>query len=538
MGVSTPWSEGPLDASICLIGEAPAVNEFLKRRPFVGEAGRTLDACLHQAGLLRRTIRLENVVREKIASVAPYLSKHGLTGKGVEAAEDLRARLQEGNYKVLVPLGNLALCALTGKQAIVKHRGSPLECTLIPGARVIPTIHPAATLRRGPDSGKYIWIYDIVSDLRKAKRHSEDPHAIPQRNLIIDPTYAECMDYLKWCADKVDAYAFDIEIYNYQVSCISFAISPSSAISIPFVGARWTEQEEGDIWRMIARALEMPEVLKIGVNHVGFDIPWLFWSNKIKVAPPWGDCMLAQRIMYPEFPSSLNYLCSIHTDEPFYKDDKKMWKTPWKDSHEFWRYSAKDSATAMEIWPIQEKEMRETGYWKMYKNTMRLAHPVHFMMAKGVRVDTLRLGEVQEEVTYQLEGVEKELLEVADHDFNPGSPKQCLEYFYVHKGIRPYINRKTKRPTCDDKAMARLARKHNLPEARLVQEIRSLRKLKGTYLEMKFDEDGYLRCSYALRGTTSGRLSSSKTLRETGMNMQNLDPRFKRFLVTDEEYHE
>ncbi|GAG11958.1 unnamed protein product, partial [marine sediment metagenome] len=238
---------------------------------------------------------------------------------------------------------------------------------------------------------------------------------------------------------------------------------------------------------------------------------------------------------YPEFPSSLEFLCSVHTNEPYYKDDKKLWKTPHKDVRTFWEYNAKDSAVCMDIWPILKEELVRDEYWKMYEDTMRLAHPIHWMMAKGLRVNTERLEKTKVEIGEKLEKVEKELIEVSDHEFNPNSPKQCINYFYIHKNIRPYTNRKTGRPTCDDGAMSRIIRRYNFPEARLVQEIRALRKLKGTYLEMGFDPDNYMRSSYSLRGTTSGRLSSSKTLRNTGMNAQNLDPRFKNFLVTDKE---
>ena len=127
----------------------------------------------------------------------------------------------------------------------------------------------------------------------------------------------------------------------------------------------------------------------------------------------------------------------------------------------------------------------------------------------------------------------QELNDTADYPFNPGSFKQCMEYFYDHKGIAPYTNRKTGKPTTDDKAMARIFRKFELPEARLVQECRSLGKLLGTYLEVEYDSDKRLRCFYDPRGTTSGRLSSSKTIFDKGLNFQNLDPRFKSFLVPD-----
>jgi hypothetical protein len=46
-----------------------------------------------------------------------------------------------------------------------------------------------------------------------------------------------------------------------------------------------------------------------------------------------------------------------------------------------------------------------------------------------------------------------------------------------------------------------------------------------------FDADGRLRCSWNPRGTKFGRLSSSQTIFGTGMNLQNLSPKFKGFIV-------
>jgi hypothetical protein len=82
--------------------------------------------------------------------------------------------------------------------------------------------------------------------------------------------------------------------------------------------------------------------------------------------------------------------------------------------------------------------------------------------------------------------------------------------------------------------MQRLATTHRLKEASLVQEIRRLNKLLGTYVDVTLDEDSILRCFYDPRGTWGGRLSSSKTLWGTGLNMQNLHPAFKYFICTED----
>jgi len=155
-------------------------------------------------------------------------------------------------------------------------------------------------------------------------------------------------------------------------------------------------------------------------------------------------------------------------------------------------------------------------------------------MTKGMKVDEERLQKTKIEVEGKIEAKRAELTEVVGYELNPLSPKQCQEHFYIRKGLKPYISRKTGNPTTDDKALARIFRRTRLPEAKLCQEIRSLEKLHGTYLEVDVDKDGRIRSSWNPRGTNTGRLSSSETITGSGMNFQNLHSEFKGFLVADD----
>ncbi|MCE4613586.1 MAG: uracil-DNA glycosylase [Desulfurococcales archaeon] len=55
--------EGPLDADVMLIGEAPGRVEDETGRPFVGPAGRLLTALLESIGLKRDRVYITNVVK-------------------------------------------------------------------------------------------------------------------------------------------------------------------------------------------------------------------------------------------------------------------------------------------------------------------------------------------------------------------------------------------------------------------------------------------------------------------------------------------
>ena len=166
---------------------------------------------------------------------------------------------------------------------------------------------------------------------------------------------------------------------------------------------------------------------------------------------------------------------------------------------------------------------------------MKQKDPALFMMIKGMKINENNLDRARDRAKAELELVEQKLADCSEVPFNPSSPKQCIEYFYGVKKIKPYLHHKTKKPTTDDMAMTRIARRDNLPEARLVQDYRRLKKLIGSYLDMVYDKDARLRCFYNIRGTTTGRYSSSKTVFQTGMNMQNLHPIFKHMLEADSD---
>lgn len=205
-------------------------------------------------------------------------------------------------------------------------------------------------------------------------------------------------------------------------------------------------------------------------------------------------------------------------------------------------YNAYDVVNTYEVCD-ESKPMMNPNHQKTYNFTIRLLEPLMFMMSRGIRVDHERLSIVKKDVMKKLEVTKAELNELAGIELNALSPKQVKEYFYIKKGIKPYTKRNSKGTvsiTSDDKAMQRIARgtsiRPGLHEARLVQEVRSLNKLYGTYLDITFDKDDRMRCSYNPRGAKFGRLSSSKTIFGTGMNMQNLPEEFKGFLVADPNY--
>ena len=208
-----------------------------------------------------------------------------------------------------------------------------------------------------------------------------------------------------------------------------------------------------------------------------------------------------------------------------------------KMSADFLRYAALDAACTKEI---HDGFWRNLGHFQTAVDlTMKLFPVLMFMQTRGIKVNKEALASTRVDVTADIKTKQEELDLLCGRALNVNSSQDCQRYFYSELGVKPYTN-KDGNPTVDDKALQRLVRgvagRPGLRQAKLVQEIRGLQKLYGTYLNLSFDADDRIRCSFNPRGTKFGRLSSSKTIFGTGTNFQNLPQDFKKFLVADDGY--
>lgn len=302
---------GPKDCKIAIIGEAPGAYENAQLKPFVGPAGTVLEQCLHSAGLIRSECYITNVVKvqPKGSDIAPYYSatKGVFTAEGMRWVEELYEELDQTEANVLVPCGATALSALTGLSKIQKYRGYFFESRGLKETRkVLPTIHPAAALR-----GQYIFRHLIASDLRKAREHSTVRELRrPERQLVVE--YGSVEEALEWLRyyETQQVVCTDIEVINFQVSCISFCSDPAISCSIPIAG-RWSELEELQIWRGVQAVLGNPNSVKVLQNAI-FDIQFMLSECGVAIRGPIHDTMIAHSCMYPELLKGLGFLGSLY----------------------------------------------------------------------------------------------------------------------------------------------------------------------------------------------------------------------------------
>ena len=133
---------------LMLVGEAPGEQEVLLRRPFVGKAGKNLDAFLEMIGVERNNIYITNTVKFRPTKTSKMgrISNRPPTQKEQAAFIPwLIAEVDCVAPRILVTLGNTPLRSLLGKDiSIGDCHGRAIRYKS--GLDIFPLYHPAAVI--------------------------------------------------------------------------------------------------------------------------------------------------------------------------------------------------------------------------------------------------------------------------------------------------------------------------------------------------------------------------------------------------------
>lgn len=513
------YGEGKKESKLWIIGECPGAQEEKTGRPFVGGAGRILDGILQEAGIERGDCYIDNVVRKRppkndFGVYYQDKGRHHPTVYLSKCQELLREMVAGLRPNVVVALGNEALSALLERKAIMKWRGSILGCR---GVKVIPTIHPAMVMRQ------YEFKPISVLDFKRIKEESLTPDfPRPYKdNFIIDPTYEQVIHYLNDVLPNKPTIAFDIETAENQIVCIGFGWSKEDAICIPIFFSNnswWNKEEELAIIRAVKHLFSITNIKFIAQN-AQFDMIYLADRWGVEVKNLWMDTMVAFHCVYPELRKGLDFLSSIYTKRPYYKDMPGSGGGP----EILWRYNCLDTVVTWECAMKIREELNEFKTLEFYeKHSHRLIKPLIKMQRRGVRIDVNKREEIDKNLSKEEEELQERLNRVVGHELNPNSPKQMKEFLYNELKLPPQRHRKTEALTADVGAIEKLAKRFPSPVFDLILDVRKVRKILSTYIRASLDEDKRMRCSYVITGTETGRLSSRESVYGRGTNLQNI----------------
>ena len=142
------FGQGPAPAPLVFVGEQPGDREDLAGLPFVGPAGRILDAALRDAGIDRRGLYVTNAVKhfKNVPRGKRRIHQKPNTYEIDRCRWWLDKELDLVRPRLTVALGATAASALAGRSiTISKVRGQPVSFR--DGLEGLVTIHPSYILR-------------------------------------------------------------------------------------------------------------------------------------------------------------------------------------------------------------------------------------------------------------------------------------------------------------------------------------------------------------------------------------------------------
>ncbi|HJP96776.1 MAG TPA: uracil-DNA glycosylase [Candidatus Saccharimonadales bacterium] len=144
------FGDGPADAKIVFIGEAPGKNEDLQGIPFVGAAGKFLNEMLGTINLKREDIYITNIVKYR-----PPNNRDPLPDEKAAFLPFLQAQLDAIQPLLVITLGRHSMNCFLPDLQISQIHGQPKRIQVqfmgdtVTKLVILPLFHPAAALYNG-----------------------------------------------------------------------------------------------------------------------------------------------------------------------------------------------------------------------------------------------------------------------------------------------------------------------------------------------------------------------------------------------------
>lgn len=506
---------------IALVGEAPGADEELQGKPFVGYSGHLLDSILGSIKLPRASCFVGNVYQYRPPNNDLTIVDRDCP-QWRESTEQLIKDLTLFNPTVVCALGETALNFLSGKSDITKWRGSilPSAALLAINCKVIPTIHPNDVLRI------YNWYKVVQFDLARVKEEAAFRELnLPKRTYEVINNLDEVAKIVSQF--KQSAYlSFDIETTKGgKLICLGLSNMAGRAWCLPIT--QYKDPKDFRLALSMLGDLLSSDVPKIAQN-AQFDILTLAIRYGIIVKNLWMDTMIAHHSCYPELRKSLAFLTSIHTREPFYKDEakpreeeesdevtkEKAWSDKLMADESFQQrlfiYNCKDAAVTFECAMVLDKLLDKLGVRGGYTLDMKALDLAMFMCAKGTLVSKELCEAKKAEIDQWVENLAATTEKIFGQRVNVKSPKEMKELLYVKLGLPVQISKITRKPTTNANALITLVKKTGNEHVKSLLKMRQMRTHKS-FFNLNLSPDGRFRASFKPGGTEPGRWSSSSS---------------------------
>jgi len=479
----------------------------------------TLENLLERAAEIKQPKRRESLIEHaEMARISKKLVTLAQDAPVPCALEDLKVR--DGAHPAL-----MAFLEKQGFSAIIKRLNNGVIPSNAEGSSQISTLSDPSATGRTPsaqdDNEKFPPIkdnkYTLINDEATLQAWVDEAQ---EAGLLV-----------------LDTETTSLTPAKAELVGISLAITPGKAAYIP-LGHKAAQADllgdggGGDILQMDkAKALEIlkPILIDTGVMKIAHNMKYdwqLFAQHGIHIAPC-DDTML---ISYVLDGSSHRHSMDALADQYLGHQPIKYADVAGKgakqvtfdlvDIERALDYAAEDADITLRLYKLLKPRLAQEHMTSVYENIERPLIPIIAQMElDGIKIDPAILKNMSDEFGKTLADLERDIQKIAGTEFNVASPKQIGEILFDQMGLEGGKKTKTGQWATDVKALEDLAAQGH----EIVQKIlqwRQLSKLKSTYTDALQGQmnaaTGRLHTSYAMTGTSTGRLASSDP------NLQNI----------------
>ncbi len=537
------WST---DCELMIIGDAPGWTEDRLKLPFVDKAGDLLfDKFLNRAGIDLDKVYVTSAVKCK----PPQERKPNTPAPNeIQACRrHIEWEIRHFKPKVVLLLGNVALKTFNmgGLGGIRNIHGKLFEKKFPnwddgPTFKVIASYSPSFFLHKNSSSleNRIIRDYIFVNNILEGKGTKNEPFHKPDFKVC---ETIEDVEKLATYLSSKDEFAFDTEStclpwYKSPMLCFSFSCGENDNYVLPMhrhdpngvdlkMKPAWENGDRKKVLDLIRVPFEDENIAK-AAHNIKYDALVIKKWCDIDMQGKWWDTMLMHHLLEEAPPHDLEYLSDLEFLTGDYSASKreitghgKVLKNTYDKVPDdlLHPYAATDAEC---VWRLKqtylERMKKKPHILKLYNDE---THEILKTLAEaewyGNKVNRKAIDAMLKEQETRREGILKDMAAIVPQDkfpeFNPGSPDQ-VKMVLIHLGYGRQITDKSKaKGYCTDKdAMEKLSN-NGCEIASLIIKYRSVVKLVSTYLQKSLDEeddDGRLRFSWLVHGTTTGRLSA------------------------------
>lgn len=509
--------EGPKNADVMVVGEAPGAEEEKTGRPFMGASGKKLREALAKNGI--RSVFITNTVRCR-----PPQNRKPSAAEVKACREYLDYEIERIAPKIVVALGATPTKALfKGKAAVSQHHGT-IVSDESKKYRGYVSYHPAAMLYN--PGVEPAFNADIA---RLARLINGD---LPPDTLVWNLVRrGNLQQFLKEFREATQ-FSFDLEtsgLFAHDkkgwINCVGIGL-PKRTWVIPTMRAGWYPSRKnpkklkyyrGSPWGR-GRAFEFLIRMLVGIckknpkevvtQNGKFDNIWLerYVGRRFKIT---FDTMLASHTLDENEDHDLKSMSRQYLDVPEY-DLTTAEKRGKCDPMKLFQYNARDCGYTLRLkWNFRRRLDKEPELARLFDQlVMPAARAMEDIELEGKTINVKKMDQLGIDLLSEELNLEQELNKIAGRTVNWNSPPQVGDVIYRQFKIKCTLKTPKGAPSTSEDALIDLKGKHDVVD-KLIR-YREVTKFRKTYVVgfRKLMAGVKLFISYKIHGTVTGRYAS------------------------------